>query len=78
MSYFSKFDSSMPEENANYCYSYLSKRVCRNEAITTLQLRDIAFPKQLNELYSVHIPTASDEGVSIDGGRVAAFTLLTR
>ena len=56
----------MPEENANYCYSYLSKKVCRNEVITTLQLGDIAFPKQLDELYSVHIPTVSDEGVSVD------------
>ena len=56
----------MPEENANYCYSYLSSKVCRNEAITTFQLGDIAFPKQLDELYSVHVPTASGEGVSVD------------
>ena len=34
--------------------------------MTTLQLGDIAFPKQLDELYSVHIPTASGEGVSVD------------
>ena len=63
---FSKFHRSTPEKNANYCYSYLSKKICRNEAITTLQLVDIAFPKQLDELYSVHIPTASGEGVSVD------------
>ena len=63
---FSKFHRSMPEKNANYCYSYLSKKVCRNEAITTLQLGDVAFPKQLDELYSVHIPTVSGEGVSVD------------
>ena len=56
----------MPEKNANYCYSYLSKKVCRNEATTTLQLGDIAFPKQLDELYSVHIPTASGESVRVD------------
>ena len=56
----------MPEKNANYCYSHLSKKVCRNEAITTLQLGNIAFPQQLDELYSVHIPTVSDEDVSID------------
>ena len=72
---FSKFHRSMP---ANYCYSYLSKKVCRNEAITTLQLGDIAFPKQLDELYSVHIPTASGEGVSIDDTRVARVKLLVR
>ena len=66
----------MPEKNANYCYSYLSKKVCRNEAITTLQLGDVAFPKQLDELYSVHIPTASGEGVRIDDARVARVKLL--
>ena len=68
----------MPEKNANYCYSYLSKKVCHNEATTTLQLGDIAFPKQLDELYSVHIPTASGDGVSIDGTRVTCVKLLVR
>ena len=68
----------MPEKNANYCYSYLSKKVCRNEAITTVQLGDLAFPKQLDEVYSMHIPTASDEGVSIDGARVARVRLPVR
>ena len=56
----------MPEKNADYCYSYLSKKVYRNEAITTLQLEDIAFPKQLDELYLVHTSMASGEGVSVD------------
>ena len=55
----------MPKKNANYCCSYLSKKVCDNESLTTLQLGDIAFPKQLDELYSVHIPTALNEGASI-------------
>ena len=68
----------MYEKNANYCYSHLSKKVCRNEAITTLQLGDIAFRKQLDEFYSVHIPTASGEGVSINGARVARVKLPVR
>ena len=56
----------MPEKNANSCYSYLSKKRWHNDAITTLQLGNIAFPKQLDELYSMHIPTASGKGVSVD------------
>ena len=56
----------MPEKSANYCYSYLSRKVCHNEAGTTLHLGDIVFPKQLNELYPMHTSTASAEGVSID------------
>ena len=66
----------MPEKNANYCYSYLSKKVCRNKAVTTLHLGDIVFPKQLDELYPMHTPTASAEGVSIDIARVAYAKLL--
>ena len=56
----------MPEKNANYCYNYLSRKVCHNEAETTLHLGDIAFPKQLDELYPMHRATASAEGVGID------------
>ena len=68
----------MPEKNANYRYSYLSKKVWRNEAITTLQLGDIVFPKQLDELYSMHIPTASGEHVSADVARIGRVKLLVR
>ena len=68
----------MPEKNANYCYSHVSKKVCRNETITTLQLEHIAFPKQLYELYSMHIPTVSYEGVCRDGARIARVKLLIR
>ena len=60
----------MPEKNADYCYSYLSRKVCRSEAGTTLHLGDIVFPKQLNELYPMDTPTASAEGVCADVARV--------
>ena len=56
----------MPEKNANYCYSYQSRKVCHNEAGTTLHLGDIVFPKQLDELYPMHTPTTSAEGMGID------------
>ena len=66
----------MPEKNANYCYSYLSKKVCRKETKTTLQFGDIAFLKQLDELYSMYMPTASDESVIVDVARVAHVNCL--
>ena len=66
----------MPEKNANYCYSYLSRKVWHNEAGTTLHLGDIVFPKQLDELYSMHTPTASAERVHVDVARVAYVKLL--
>ena len=56
----------MPEKNANYCYSYLSRKVSHNEAGTTLHLGDIVFPKQVDELYPIHTPTASAKDVGID------------
>ena len=56
----------MPEKNANYCYSYLSRKVCHNEAASTLHLGDTACPKQLDELYPMDTPTVSTEGVGID------------
>ena len=56
----------MPEKDANSCYSYLSRKVCHNEAGTALHLGDIVFPKQLDELYPMHTPTAPAEGVVID------------
>ena len=68
----------MPEKNANYCYSYLSRKVCHNEAGTTPYLGDIAFPKQLDELYPMHTPTASAEGVGVAVARVEYAKLLVR
>ena len=64
------------EKNANYCYSYLSRKVCHNEAGTTLHLGDIVFPKQLDELYPMHTLTASTEGVGTDVAKVAYAKLL--
>ena len=66
----------MPEKNANYCYSYLSRKVCHNEAGTTLHLGDIIFPKQLDELYPMHRPTGSAEGVGGDVARVSYAKLV--
>ena len=56
----------MPEKNANYCYSYLSRKVRHNKAGTTLHLHGIVFPKQLDKLVPMHRATASAEGVAID------------
>ena len=56
----------MPEKNANYCYSSLSRKVCHNEAGTTLHLGDIVFRKPLDELYPMHTSTALAEGVGVD------------
>ena len=66
----------MPEKNANYCYSYLSRKVCHNEARTILHLKDILFPKQLDELHLMHIPTASAEDMGVDVARVPHAKLL--
>ena len=55
--------------------AYLGKS-WHNEAGTTLHLGDIAFPKQLDELYPMHTSTASAEGVDIDIARVAYAKLL--
>ena len=65
----------MSEKNANY-YNSLSKKVCHNEAGTTLHLGDIVFPKQHDELYAMHTSTASVEGVCVDVARVASAKLL--
>ena len=66
----------MPEKNANYCYNYLSRKVCHNEAGTTLNLGDIVFPKRRDELYLMHRAMASAEGVFVDVARVAYAKLL--
>ena len=66
----------MPEKNANSCYSYLSRKVWHNEAGTTLHLGDIVFPKQLDELYPIHTPTASAEDAGVDVGRAPCAKLL--
>ena len=64
----------MSEKNANYCYSYLSRKVCHNEAGTTLHLGDIVFPKQPDEFYPTHTPMASAD--CVDVARVAYAKLL--
>ena len=66
----------MSEKNANYCHSYVSRKVWHNEAGTTLQLGGTVFPKQLDKLYPMHTPTASAEDVCVDVARVARAKLL--
>ena len=41
-----------------------------------LSISETVFPKQLDELYPMHTPTASAEGVGIDNARAAHAKLL--